>query len=1074
MSSRVVLMVEGDMQMTPERANSDRAEALPDAGRSVDDLWQTLNDFHSPDDEQLIAQLIRDATLPTEVTAAINVRARDLVAAVRGGRRNRGGIDAFMQEYDLSSAEGVALMCLAEALLRIPDEATIDRLIEDKLPDGDWRLHLGHSDSWLVNASTFGLMIGGHLLRDESQAEQLESAWHKLIKRVGEPVLRAAIRQAMRILAHQFVFGRTIDDALVRSGAQEFGDTCCSFDMLGEAARTAADAARYHAAYLSAIKAVGAVQQGRGPELEHSISVKLSALHPRFEARQRERVLPELGERLLQLALAAKAAGIGLTVDAEECARLELTLALFERVYADPSCTGWSGFGLAVQAYQKRALVVIELLAAMAGRVGRRIPLRLVKGAYWDSEIKLAQQQGLDDYSVYTRKAMTDVAYLACARRMLMHADCFHAQFATHNANTVAAIATLWRGRNDFEFQRLHGMGESLYRHLNAGEDACVVRVYAPVGGHEVLLSYLVRRLLENGANSSFVNRLVDDQVPLDALIVDPVVQLEGLDTMCSPAIPRPRNLYAPQRLNSQGLDFGARAQVTALLHAQGAFATQQWRSQPLVAQIDCVNGSVHSIHNPAHPDEIVGEVVVANEEVVETALQSATSAAAAWNNTGVAGRAQALEQAADLLEANRDELVALCVREAGKTLTDALGEVREAADFCRYYAGIAREQFAQPLSLNGPTGEINELQLHGRGVFACISPWNFPLAIFVGQVAAALVAGNAVIAKPAGPTPLIAARAVALLREAGVPESVLQMLPGDGALIGAALVGDARINGVVFTGSVASAQTINRTLAARSGAIVPLIAETGGLNAMIVDSSALLEQTVDDILISAFGSAGQRCSALRVLCVQEEVAEKLIEVLCGAMAEIEVGDPARLGTDVGPVINAAAQRKLWLHRARMCEEAQLLYEVPLANELAESGGHYFAPCLFEITALGQLTEEVFGPILHLLRYRADQLDGLIAEINATGYGLTVGIQSRMERRARELQRRLRVGNCYVNRNMVGATVGVQPFGGEGLSGTGPKAGGPHYLLRFASERTFTINTTAAGGNAALLNQQSD
>jgi RHH-type proline utilization regulon transcriptional repressor/proline dehydrogenase/delta 1-pyrroline-5-carboxylate dehydrogenase len=963
-------------------------------------------------------------------------------------------------------------MCLAEALLRIPDAETADALIKDKLGSGEWEKHLGTSESLFVNASTWALMLTGRIMRfGTDETRDLAGVLRRLVAKSGEPVIRQAVIQAMRILGRQFVMGRTIEEALERARALEKRGYRYSYDMLGEAARTMRDADRYDRAYHGAIAAIGAAAGKRGPIESPGISVKLSALHPRYEFAQRERVMAELVPRLKALALAAKQVDIGFTVDAEEAERLDLSLDVIEALSGDPDLAGWNGFGLAIQAYQKRCIHLIDWLADMARRHRRRLMVRLVKGAYWDSEIKWSQERGLRGYPVFTRKLSTDVSYLACARKLLADPSAFYPQFATHNAHSLAAVLEMAGNRRDFEFQRLHGMGEALYDQI-VGPDklGLAARIYAPVGGHEDLLAYLVRRLLENGANTSFVNRIVDEKAPIEELIADPVARVRRLPVKPHPRIPLPADLYGGGRRNSRGIDLTDLDELVPLSDAMAA-AIDGWAAAPTIGGV-ARGGTARPVINPADQRQAVGEVIEVGRQEVGDALTRAVREALAWAATPAGERAACLERAADLMEQNRPLLMAMCVREAGKTIPDALAEVREAVDFCRYYAQRAREDFAAPLALPGPTGERNQIALHGRGVFACISPWNFPLAIFTGQVTAALAAGNAVIAKPAEQTPLIAAAAVRLLHQAGVPADALHLLPGDGPGVGAPLVADPRVAGVAFTGSTETARAINQVLAARPGPIVPLVAETGGQNVMIVDSSALPEQVVRDVLISSFQSAGQRCSALRVLFVQEDIAERLEEMLVGAMAELRVGDPALLSTDVGPVIDAAAKETLEAHARRMAQEGQLLHCVPLGPDTEH--GSFVAPRAFRIDRLDRLEREVFGPILHVIRFAGDRLDQVLDAVNATGYGLTLGIHSRIDSTVQHIHARLRVGNAYVNRNMIGAVVGVQPFGGEGLSGTGPKAGGPRYLHRFATERTLTIDTTAAGGNASLLSLQEE
>jgi len=1020
------------------------------------------------DEAATIQRLLPLAELDAGAKGRVAQRAGQLVEAVRARRLARGGLDGFMHEYDLSSEEGVVLMCLAEALLRIPDSATADRLIRDKLTHGDWRRHLGHGRPLLVNAGTWGLMLTGRMVELEEGARKDPLALlGRLAARSGEPFIRMALRQAMRIIAHQFVMGRTMEEALARSREADNRRWRYSFDMLGEAALTMADAERYFQSYVRAIEAL-AGQGGEDVFAAPGVSVKLSALHPRFESFQHQRLMEELAPRLLTLARLAQEAGIGLTIDAEEAERLDITLDLFEFVHGREELASWEGLGLAVQAYQKRALPVIEWLARLAAQRRRRIPLRLVKGAYWDAEIKRAQERGLDGYPVFTRKAATDVSYLACARRVLDLGEAFYPQFATHNAHTVAWLLEMAGSGRRYEFQRLHGMGEALYETLAEMPEAQSIpcRVYAPVGGYEVLLPYLVRRLLENGANTSFVNRIVDEAVPVAEIIKDPVERIRGLALIPHPHIPLPADLYGSERRNSRGRNLHDRTALEALGREMAAALEAPWHARPLVAGA-ALGGAAREIRDPACRERIVGMVEEADEALVEQALAVALEAFPQWCATAAEERAACLERAADLMEVRGAALMALCVREGGRTVPDAVAELREAVDYCRYYAGLARCQFARPVVLPGPAGEDNRLTMRGRGVFACISPWNFPLAIFSGQVAAALAAGNTVLAKPAHQTPLVAARAVALFHEAGVPGEVLQLLPGGGATVGARLVADGRLAGVAFTGSTETAWHINRALAARAAPIAALIAETGGQNCMIVDSSALPEQVVTDVLQSAFNSAGQRCSALRVLFLQDEIAPRVLELLAGALAELRVGDPALLASDVGPLIDEQARRALDSHVARMAREGRLIGEAPLPK--AATSGCFFAPRAYEIDSLGQLRGEVFGPVLHVIRYGAGHLDAVIDAVNGTSYGLTLGIHSRIDETANHICARVRAGNVYVNRNMIGAVVGVQPFGGEGLSGTGPKAGGPHYLLRFASEQSRAVNTAALGGNAELL-----
>jgi RHH-type proline utilization regulon transcriptional repressor/proline dehydrogenase/delta 1-pyrroline-5-carboxylate dehydrogenase len=1036
---------------------------------------QAITDAWMKDEASHVRELLAQARLPADEQAQVQATAADLVKRVRVRAQDQGAIEAFMRQYDLGSEEGVLLMCVAEALLRIPDQDTADKLIRDKLGDADWKKHMGGSDSVLVNASTWGLMLTGRLVQiNDATRADVPGAFARLIGRVGEPVIRLAVRQAMKIMGHQFVMGRTIDEALSRSHKGDNANYRYSFDMLGEGALTMKDAKRYLEDYRRAIHSIGGDHKARGGRPDGDvnaapgISIKLSALYPRYEHAKRARVMADLVPGVLELAQLAKSYGIGCTVDAEETDRLELSLDIIEAVVSDASLSGWEGFGVVVQAYQKRTPYTIDYLADLARRIGRRLQVRLVKGAYWDAEIKRAQIDGLPAYPVFTRKQNTDVSYLACTKRLFSHADALYPMFATHNAHTIAAVKAIAKG-GQYEHQKLHGMGDDLYAEVVPANRLNVpCRVYAPVGSHEDLLPYLVRRLLENGANSSFVNRITDDAVAIDDLIRDPVEAVSSFASIPHPKIPLPVDLLRSQnhdRTNSMGVNLANDNDLRALAEQLNA-AVKPWKAAPLVPGATPA-GALLNVTNPADTRQVVGQWQPADSATVEKALANAVAAQPAWNRTPAASRAAILEHAADQLEARMPEFMALCVKEAGKSLPDAIAEVREAVDFLRYYAKQAREQFGHAEKLPSPTGESNELQLHGRGVFVCISPWNFPLAIFLGQVAAALAAGNSVIAKPAEQTNLIGYYAVKLLLDAGVPEGVVQFLPGDGATVGAALTADPRVAGVAFTGSTDTARAINRAMAARDAAIGVLIAETGGQNAFIADSSALPEQLVKDAIGSAFTSAGQRCSAARVLFVQDDIADKVMTMLSGAMAELKVGDPGLLSTDVGPVIDADALQILKDHAVRMEKEARLIAAASLSEEAAH--GTFFAPRAYELKNLDQLHKEIFGPVLHVIRWKGDQLDAVIDQINATGYGLTLGVHSRIDETVDRISSRINVGNVYVNRNQIGAVVGVQPFGGQGLSGTGPKAGGPHYLLRFATEKTVTVNTTAAGGNASLL-----
>ncbi len=1006
-----------------------------------DPLREAIRAAYRRDEADCVAALLAEQAAADYDRAAVATLARRLVEAVRAQRSHASGVDHLMHEFSLSSQEGVALMCLAEALLRIPDAATVDRLIRDKLAHGDWAAHLGGSPSLFVNAASWGLMITGRLVATHSETA-LGGALSRILQRGGEPLIRKGVDFAMRLLGQQFVMGETIDAALKRAQENESRGYTHSFDMLGEAALTAADAERYDAAYAEAIHAIGRAAAGRGVVAGPGISVKLSALHPRYVRSQRGRVMSELLARLKGLALLAKQYDIGFNIDAEEADRLELSLDLFVALAADPELAGWHGLGFVVQAYQKRCSFVVDHLVDLARRTRRRLMIRLVKGAYWDSEIKRAQVDGLADYPVYTRKAHSDLAYLVCAERLLAAPDAVYPQFATHNAQTLASIVHLAhaRGVHDYEFQCLHGMGEPLYDKVVGSDNLgkrC--RIYAPVGTHETLLPYLVRRLLENGANSSFVNRLVDEAVSIDELIAEPLATVRAGGSRRHPAIPLPPDLYGDARRNPPGVDLADEPTLAALDASLARLARRSWQAAPLVAGLDVATGAARPVANPANRDDVVGTVFDADAAAVERALANAAAASGRWHATPPAARAALLRRAADRFEQDRDEILSLCLREAGKTRANAVAELREAVDFCRYYAAqLIAGQFDNPPTPPGPA--------------VCISPWNFPLAIFTGEVVAALAAGSPVLAKPAEQTPLVAHLAVRLLHEAGVPADVLQLLPGDGAVVGAALVADARVQGVVFTGSTEVAQSIDRSIAARSG--VRLIAETGGQNAMIVDSSALPEQVVQDVLVSGFDSAGQRCSALRVLCLQREIAGRTLSMLKAAMHELVVGDPAELATDVGPVIDDAARNKLLAHIERLRAAGRPVFQRPLPTACA--AGCFVPPTLIEIESVAELTNEVFGPVVHVLAYDAEELPALVDAINATGYGLTLGVHSRIDETVDLIAARARVGNLYVNRNMVGAVVGVQPFGGEGLSGTGPKAGGPLYLHRLAETPSVT------------------
>ncbi|MBA5776266.1 bifunctional proline dehydrogenase/L-glutamate gamma-semialdehyde dehydrogenase PutA [Stappia sp. F7233] len=1022
----------------------------------------------APSDEEAVRSILSLAAFDKAAEERVDNLASDYIHAIRSAQGGLGGVEDFLREYGLSTREGLALMVLAEALLRVPDAATADKLIEDKLAaarfeDGDG----AKADTWLVSASSWALGITSRLIHPGEEPDTILAA---LVKRMGMPAVRTATRQAMRILGHQFVLGETIKAALARAKAQESKGYRYSYDMLGEGARTAEDAERYLKSYSDAIEAIGkAAGSGKLPN-RPGISVKLSALHPRYEAVNGERVREELVPRLLQLAQAAKKYDLNFTVDAEEADRLEISLDVIAAVAADPSLAGWDGFGLAIQAYQKRAVAVVDWIVDLATALDRKFMVRLVKGAYWDTEIKRAQERGLADYPVFTRKPATDLSYLACAQKLLAARQRIYPQFATHNALSVAQILALAGDEGGFEFQRLHGMGESLYKAVTE-RDGHPCRIYAPVGGHRDLLAYLVRRLLENGANSSFVSAVGDVSVPIGRLIARPQDALAGGTRAKNSRIALPADLYGETRKNSKGVELGHAASRLALVEGMGKFSLPLVDAKPLGAGLS-FKGAGRAVLSPVDGRTVVGSVADTPLDQVGAIFDQAAKGFQRWSRTPVEERAAAVSRLGDLLEANRDRLMAILAREGGKTLPDGIAEIREAVDFCRYYAAEARTLFGEGTLMPGPTGEENRYRHRGRGTFVCISPWNFPLAIFLGQVTAALVSGNAVIAKPAEQTPLIAYEAIRLAYEAGVPQDVLFYVPGDGS-VGAALVKEPRVAGVAFTGSTETAWAINRTLAEKRGAIVPLIAETGGINAMLVDATALPEQVTDDVVMSAFRSAGQRCSALRLLFLQEDVADKLIDMLKGAAAELKLGDPADAAADVGPVIDKEARDKLLEHVAVMRTSEKLVF----AGKGPQGGladGFWVAPHIIELSGPEKLTAETFGPLLHVVRYKAKDLPKMLDTIAATGYGLTLGVHSRIDATVKTVVDRLSVGNVYVNRNMIGAVVGTQPFGGSGLSGTGPKAGGPAYLTRFALEQVVSINTAAAGGNASLIAMADD
>ncbi|MFO1188857.1 MAG: bifunctional proline dehydrogenase/L-glutamate gamma-semialdehyde dehydrogenase PutA [Alphaproteobacteria bacterium] len=1037
------------------------------AGRQDIDRREIFESYLT-DETGCVRNVIACARLSEHEAQEIDRRARLLVGALRSGPQPGDSIDAFMREYGLSSAEGVALMGLAEALLRIPDQATVDALIRDKIGTADWAAHLGHSESMFVNAATWALMLGGRVVGpDPGGLQGGVQALTGLVARAGGSLVRAAVVQAMRLLSEKFVIGPTIEDALGKARTWQEQGYRFSFDMLGEAALTQADAEHFAGSYAHAIDAMG--QSGADGDVagRPDISIKLSALHPRYEPYQRERVMAELVPRLRSLVGRARSGNVGVTIDAEEARSLDLGLAVIEAVAKAPEAAGWNGLGFALQAYSKRALAVIDWAARIAHRDGRQWPLRLVKGAYWDSEIKWAQQLGLDDYPVFTLKAATDVSYLACARRILADRQAFMPRFATHNAHTLTAVSVMAGAGAGIEFQRLYGMGEALYNeaigHHGMGFPC---RIYAPVGSYDALLPYLMRRLLENGANTSFVNRLVDQDTPVAEVVSDPVARLVRATNKRHPRIPTPPRIYGSERLNSAGLLIAEPPVLTALQAAMAEALAGPVVAAPIIDG-QTVEGPARPVLDPADRRRVVGHLVSATVDDVGRAAGVARRAAPDWNARGGVSRADILERAAELFERRRATLMALCIREGGKTVPNALAELREAVDYLRYYAARARAEFAAPMPLPGPTGEANHLGLQGRGVFTCISPWNFPVAILTGQIAAALAAGNAVLAKPAEHGSLAATEVVRLLHQAGVPSSVLHLLTGSARTIGLPLVERAEIAGVALTGSGETARTIAQVLAARPGPIVPFIAETGGINAMIVDSTAQMERTVIDAVRSAFDSSGQRCSSLRLLFLQDEIADSFVRGLVGRAAELRIGDPMEIATDIGPLIDDTACRSVMAHAELLEHRGRRLFRGQRPAAAAE--GNFVPPAIFEIDDAGWLREEVFGPILHVVRFRRDRLSQVCKAINDKGYGLTLSLHSRIDSVVEQVRQQVRVGNLYVNRDQIGAVVGTQPFGGEGLSGTGPKAGGPYYLHRFAVERSMAVNLTASGGDVALF-----
>jgi RHH-type proline utilization regulon transcriptional repressor/proline dehydrogenase/delta 1-pyrroline-5-carboxylate dehydrogenase len=1040
-----------------------------------DKFLSAIEEHHRKSDEEMANIILPLAKMSEAQNYKITQFARKLVKKTRELRLQESGLDAFMFQYDLSSEEGVALMCLAEALLRVPDKSTMDKLIRDKIALGDWQSHSGKSKSLFVNAATWALMLTGKVINKpkksfyKQQEYSLTSAIQKLAAAGGEPVVRQAISQAMKILGKQFVMGRNIKEAIKRAKDKEKLGYTYSYDMLGEAAFTQADADKYFNEYLNAIKELkndpqSSIISGAG------ISIKLSALHPRFEALKIERLKKELLPKVIELVLAAIDSNISLTIDAEESFRLMISLEIFEDVLKSGVAKDYEGLGLAVQAYQKRSLFVLDWLYEKTKQYNQNICVRLVKGAYWDTEIKHAQVMGLSDYPVFTRKDATDVNYIACSKKLLSFSDTIYSQFATHNAQTLSTIKLIAEELNvsNYEFQCLHGMGDALYNDLVKNHKT-KCRIYAPVGTHEDLLAYLVRRLLENGANSSFVNRISDERQPIDDIIADPVEKYQNYSSKKHSKIPLPKQLYGDSRKNSIGLDFSNPYEWEPLLNNISKIDTQ-YQVKPTNSNNDTALKK-YQVNSPIN-GQLLGSVTVADKQTILQSINIAENAFKLWRYSPALERARMLEKSALLLEQRREELIRLLIEEAGKTLEDAINELREAVDFCYYYALQVKKSFVEPDILVGPTGEHNQISYHARGVITCISPWNFPLAIFLGQVAAGLAAGNCVIAKPASQTVLIAHAALNCLYDAGFDKDVVQLLPCSGKDLGETLIPDDRIKAVLFTGSTDTAKGINITLAKRNGAIIPFIAETGGQNAMIVDSSALPEQVTADVIMSAFKSAGQRCSALRVLYLQDDVADKMLRFITGALNELKVGDPRNLSTDIGPVIDNSSRQVLDQHVTDISKQAKVIASLKL-DEVCKKGS-FISPIIIEIQSISELKEEVFGPVLHVIRYRNDQLDNVIQQINSTGFGLTLGIHSRVNETVNYIQDRVNVGNIYVNRNMIGAVVGVQPFGGEGLSGTGPKAGGPNYVQRLATERTLSINSTASGGNATLMSLQED
>ncbi len=1034
------------------------------------ELRKRLQGFYRTDERNCMRYLVEKIELSADSRNRIYNIAKQVIEKIKGSKL--GIIDSFMQQYSFSNDEGVALMCIVESLLRIPDDYTINQLIKDKIANQEWSKHLGRSSSLFINASTWSLVIGSNILKRNREDPKFYHAISRLLKNLGEPVIRKAVKQAMLMLGKHFIIGESIEKALESIKLDDHSRYLCSFDMIGKTVCTAENAEEYFNSCMHSIKTIGVSTDTSNCFKSHGISIKLSSLHPRYEFSQFDNVAEELRIKVLKLCHEAKKYNISLCIDAEESERLEMSLVLFEQLRLDESLSQWNGLGFAVQAYQKRALSVLDFIEDIAIRSKHKIMVKLVKGAYWDSEIKHTQELGLIGYPVFTRKSYTDVCYLACAQKLLNKASHFYPCFGTHNAYTFATIMELAdKNHPGFEFQRLHGMGKRLYDYAMSELATSInCRVYAPIGKHSDLLPYLIRRLLENVANSSFVHQINDSNIKIEELISDPLEKAKSLEYEPHPSIPLPQDIFGKERKNSLGIDISDSVTISQLANDMKELSKKKWQVGPVInGELLFDSTESTKVVNPAHLENIIGKVSNTTNNQALNALEIAHNAFAKWQNVSAEERAEFLERAADLLEERMKKLIYILIVETGKILPDAVAEVREAVDFLRYYAMIAKNKLNNWKKLSGPTGEDNFIFFEGRGVFLCISPWSFPLSIFIGQVSAALAAGNVVLAKPAKQTPIIAYEAVRILHEAKIPKNVLHLIPGDGQYLSKILVPDNRISGVAFTGSIQTAQVINRMLASRDGPIVPLIAETGGLNAMIVDSSALLEQVTSDVLLSAFRSSGQRCSALRVLFIQDDIAEKQIKMICDAAQELKIGDPMQLSTDVGPIIDKASVDMLtkYTEKMSMDKNSTLLSKVPIS--INSHSGYFFPPYIYEVQKISQLKEEIFGPILHIIRFDKSQLSEVINDINSTGYGLTFSLQSRIQSQINLISKKVSVGNVYINRNQIGAVVGVQPFGGRGLSGTGPKAGGPDYLQRFSTEKVISINTTAFGGNTKLM-----